>query len=71
MDIGMVDTCFSSYTAGTWAATAAALPKGLAVRAIRSAPTLGKYSVGAYNTLKSKVKGLDAHHVGQSALMKK
>jgi len=32
---------------------------------------LVKFSVGEYKKIKGKVKGLDAHHVGQKALMKK
>lgn len=32
---------------------------------------IGKYSVGPYNSLKGKVPGLDAHHVGQKAIMKR
>ncbi|WP_431045598.1 Ig-like domain-containing protein [Roseateles sp. L2-2] len=32
---------------------------------------LGKYSVGQYNELAGVVKGLDAHHVGQKALLGK
>jgi hypothetical protein len=33
--------------------------------------TLGKYEVGAYNVLREGAEaGLDAHHVGQKALMK-
>jgi hypothetical protein len=30
----------------------------------------GKYTVGPYNEIKGTVPGLDAHHVGQKALMK-
>ncbi len=33
--------------------------------------TPGKYSVGPYNELRGAVPGLDAHHVGQKALMKR
>ncbi|MEF1257239.1 RHS repeat-associated core domain-containing protein, partial [Vibrio sp. M260112] len=31
----------------------------------------GKYDVGAYDDIRGTVPGLDAHHVGQKALMKK
>ena len=31
----------------------------------------GKYDVGAYNSIKNTVSGMDAHHVGQQAVMKK
>jgi hypothetical protein len=31
----------------------------------------GKYDVGPYNTMKGKVPGLDAHHAGQAAAMRK
>ena len=34
------------------------------------ADNLGEYSVGQYHTLRNQIKGLDAHHVGQKALMK-
>jgi hypothetical protein len=30
----------------------------------------GKYTVGTYNEIKGTVAGMDAHHVGQQALMK-
>jgi hypothetical protein len=33
--------------------------------------TAGKFDVGPYNQMKGKVPGLDAHHAGQSAAMKK
>ena len=32
---------------------------------------VGKYSIGPYNELKDQVLGLNAHHVGQQAAMKK
>ena len=35
-----------------------------------SGSSSGKYQVGAYQDIKG-VEGLDAHHVGQKALMKK
>ena len=53
--------------------TAAAIPfVGPAAKVIKAADGLegiGKYSVGAYNEIKGTVKGLDAHHVGQKAVM--
>lgn len=45
---------------------------GPASKTIKTASRLegiGKYSVGAYNEIKGTVKGLDAHHVGQKAVM--
>lgn len=51
-----------------YGATAAKIG-GRAVGGIVSNGT-GKYTVGAYNEIKSTVPGLDAHHVGQKALMK-
>jgi RHS repeat-associated protein len=39
--------------------------------AANSAGTGGKFTVGAYNDIKGTVSGLDAHHVGQQALMKR
>ena len=33
--------------------------------------SFGKFDVGPYNQIKGKVSGLDAHHVGQQAAMKK
>ena len=43
------------------------------VRSAARAPSsgVGKYSVGPYNEMKGQVLGLDAHHVGQQAAMKK
>ena len=38
--------------------------------AVKSGSSSGKYQVGAYQDIKG-VEGLDAHHVGQKALMKK
>ena len=32
---------------------------------------MGKFDVGPYNQMKGKVPGLDAHHAGQAAAMKK
>lgn len=37
---------------------------------LESGSSSGKYQVGAYQDIKG-VEGLDAHHVGQKALMKK
>ena len=37
---------------------------------VKSGSSSGKYQVGAYQDIKG-VEGLDAHHVGQKALMKK
>ena len=36
-----------------------------------AANTGGKFTVGAYNDIRGTVSGLDAHHVGQQALMKR
>ena len=36
-----------------------------------AANTGGKFTVGAYNDIRGTVAGLDAHHVGQQALMKR
>ncbi|MDP2810074.1 MAG: RHS repeat-associated core domain-containing protein [Rhodocyclaceae bacterium] len=36
----------------------------------RSGANTGKYTVGPYNEIKGTVVGMDAHHVGQQALMK-
>lgn len=45
---------------------------GIVLRIERTAAKdLGKFSVGQYNEIAGVVKGLDAHHVGQKALMKK
>ena len=46
---------------------------GLLYALMRNAPKAGSqmFKVGAYNTLKGIETGLDAHHVGQRALMKK
>lgn len=44
------------------------IKRGRAVRTLIN-PSVGE--VGPYNLLKGSVEGLDAHHVGQKALMKK
>ena len=65
---GVVQTCATAYTADGYAAMI-----GMPVKsgAKKSVAKLGEFSVGAYKDLHGKIPGLDAHHVGQSALMKK
>lgn len=63
--------------AGNYAAAAIALgsellgPLGKGARGIGGLEkAYGKYSVGVYQDIKGTVPGMDAHHVGQKALMK-
>ena len=38
---------------------------------IQTPSSVGKYDVGPYNVMKGQISGLNAHHVGQQAVMKK
>jgi RHS repeat-associated protein len=48
---------------------ARAIQEGVESGAYCAADDFGKYSVGAYNAIRGTVAGMDAHHVGQKALM--
>lgn len=49
--------------------SAAAMSAGLLL--VKPAKVFDKFEVGSYLDLKGKVPGLDAHHVGQKAVMRK
>lgn len=63
--------CFLSVT--TWITTEAVASSGTGFSedsASTLAPkSVGKFDVGPYNQMKGQVPGLDAHHVGQKAVM--
>ena len=59
---------YTEYPAAVQGWAQQALPGGGS--GIESGSSSGKYQVGAYQDIKG-VEGLDAHHVGQKALMKK
>ncbi|GAA5483943.1 RHS repeat-associated core domain-containing protein [Haloferula sargassicola] len=68
---GIGDFAMGAKLIGGGAASYASLSL-IGARWVDNAATLGKYEVGAYNVLrKGAATGLDAHHVGQKAVMSK
>ena len=57
-----------AFTIGASATGAAVIRPGAT---LAEAGAGGKFTVGAYNEIRGTVGGLDAHHVGQQAIMKR